>query len=94
MSSPADAVAALENRRTALGLAEDAPDYKPIIYESGEDQTADEHPTPPIRTSRRRSTTTSAGGCAISLVCISSVRSRALSAAGSRRAISFAGVER
>jgi superfamily II DNA/RNA helicase len=48
MSSPAAAVAALENRRAALRLTEDDPDYKPFIYESGEDQTDDEQPTPPI----------------------------------------------
>jgi Helicase conserved C-terminal domain len=48
MSSPAAAVAALENRRTALALAQDDANYKPFIYESGEDQTDDEQPTPPI----------------------------------------------
>jgi hypothetical protein len=48
MSSPAAAVAALDNRRAALPPEEDDPDFRLFIYESAEDQTDDGQPTPPI----------------------------------------------
>jgi superfamily II DNA or RNA helicase len=48
MSSPAAAFAALESR--ARGLADDelAPDFAPFVFESADDRTDDELPTPPI----------------------------------------------
>ena len=48
MSSPAAAVAALEKRRDALPTVEEDTDFRPFIYESAEDQTDDEQPTPPL----------------------------------------------
>ena len=48
MSSPAAAVAALEKRRDALPAVEEDADFRPFIYESAEDQTDDEQPTPPL----------------------------------------------
>ena len=58
MSSPAAAVAALEKRRDALRsvdedadlgpLIEEDDDFAPFIFESAEDQTDDEQPTPPL----------------------------------------------
>ena len=48
MSSPAAAVAALEKRRDAQPTVEEDTDFRPFIYESAEDQTDDEQPTPPL----------------------------------------------
>ena len=48
MSSPAAAVAALEKRRDALPAVEEDADFRPFIFESAEDQTDDEQPTPPL----------------------------------------------
>lgn len=48
MSSPSAAVAALEKRRNALPAAEEDTDFRPFIYESADDQTDDEQPTPPL----------------------------------------------
>ncbi|OGG43369.1 MAG: helicase [Candidatus Handelsmanbacteria bacterium RIFCSPLOWO2_12_FULL_64_10] len=48
MSSPAAAVAALETRHDALASSEDEPDFRPFIFESSEDRTADDPPTPPV----------------------------------------------
>jgi hypothetical protein len=49
MSSPAAAVAALETRHDALAAADDdEPDFRTFIFESTEDRTDDEQPTPPV----------------------------------------------
>ena len=48
MSSPAAAAAALEKRRDALPAVEDDADFSPFVFESAEDQTDDEQPTPPL----------------------------------------------
>ena len=49
MSSPAAAVAALEKRRAGLPVAEeDEADFRPFVFESAEDLTDDEQPTPPL----------------------------------------------
>jgi hypothetical protein len=48
MSSPAAAVAALDNRQDKLAPEEEDTDFRPFIYESAEDQTDDGQPTPPI----------------------------------------------
>ena len=51
MSSPAAAIAALENRAARLGesdLGEDEVDFRGFVFESSEDRTDDEQPTPPI----------------------------------------------
>jgi superfamily II DNA or RNA helicase len=48
MSSPAAAVAALESRHEALAAGEEEPDFRSFIFESAEEQTDDEQPTPPI----------------------------------------------
>jgi superfamily II DNA or RNA helicase len=48
MSSPAAAVAALETRHAALAETEDEPDFRTSIFESSDDRTDDEQPTPPI----------------------------------------------
>lgn len=48
MSSPAAAVAALANRERTLDVTGEAPDSAPFVFESAEDVTDDETPTPPI----------------------------------------------
>ncbi len=48
MSSPAAAVAALGTRHDALQGEEDEPDFRPFVFESPDEQTVDEHPTPPV----------------------------------------------
>jgi superfamily II DNA or RNA helicase len=48
MSSPAAAVAALENRRRGLPATEEDTDFRPFVFESADDQTDDEQPTPPL----------------------------------------------
>jgi superfamily II DNA or RNA helicase len=48
MSSPAAALAALQNRHAALSAAEDDPDWMEFVFESAVDQTDDEQPTPPL----------------------------------------------
>lgn len=48
MSSPAAAIAALETRHDALGELDDEPDFRSFVFESAEDITDDDQPTPPI----------------------------------------------
>jgi SNF2-related domain len=49
MSSPAAAVAALEKRRAGLPVTdEEGVDFAPFVFESANDQTDDEQPTPPL----------------------------------------------
>jgi superfamily II DNA or RNA helicase len=48
MSSPAAAVAALASRHDALAKTEDELDFRSFIFESSEDRTDDDHPTPPV----------------------------------------------
>lgn len=48
MSSPAAAVAALQSRGRALKEEEEELDFKPFIFESDEDRTDDDLPTPPV----------------------------------------------
>jgi len=48
MSSPAAAVAALEKRVGGLELSEEEPDFGPFVFETSDDLTDDETPTPPI----------------------------------------------
>jgi hypothetical protein len=48
MSSPAAAVAALGTRFDALGAGDDEPDFRSFVFESDEDRTDDDQPTPPI----------------------------------------------
>lgn len=48
MSSPAAAVAALATRHDAIVSDDDVPDFRSFIFESSDDQTDDEQPTPPI----------------------------------------------
>ena len=52
MSSPAAAVAALERRRGALSTVGEDADFRQFIYESVEDQTDDEDPTPPLEAAK------------------------------------------
>jgi len=52
MSSPAAAVAALDKRAGALELSEEEPDFAPFIFETSDDLTDDEAPTPPIEETR------------------------------------------
>ncbi len=49
MSSPAAAVSALANRGAFELDAEQAPDFPQFVFESEEDRTDDEAPTPPIQ---------------------------------------------
>ncbi len=50
MSSPAAAFAALESRHDRLAEAdgEDEPDFRSFVFESADDQTDDDMPTPPV----------------------------------------------
>ncbi len=48
MSSPAAALAALEARHERLPEGEDEVDFRGFVFESAEDRTDDEQPTPPI----------------------------------------------
>jgi superfamily II DNA or RNA helicase len=48
MSSPAAAVAALESRHDALATGEEEVDFRSFIFESSDEQTDDEAPTPPV----------------------------------------------
>jgi superfamily II DNA or RNA helicase len=48
MSSPAAAVAALANRHDKLAIEEEEPDFRSFIFESSEDRTDDDQPTPPL----------------------------------------------
>jgi superfamily II DNA or RNA helicase len=48
MSSPAAAVAALETRHDVLASGEDEPDFRTFVFESAEDRTDDDQPTPPV----------------------------------------------
>ncbi len=50
MSSPAAAVAALASRHEAIETGEVEPDFRPFIFESAEDRTDDEQPTPAVET--------------------------------------------
>jgi len=48
MSSPAAAVAALQNRRGTPVCEAEETDFRPFIFESSDDRTDDEQPTPPV----------------------------------------------
>jgi superfamily II DNA or RNA helicase len=49
MSSPAAAIAALENRHaTATAEGEEVPDFRSFVFESTDDLTDDDQPTPPV----------------------------------------------
>jgi hypothetical protein len=49
MSSPAAAVAALESRHDGLaGGGDEEPDFRSFVFESADEQTDDESPTPPV----------------------------------------------
>ncbi|HZS70739.1 MAG TPA: helicase-related protein [Candidatus Acidoferrum sp.] len=48
MSSPAAAIAALEGRQERLPAEEAEADFRPFVFESGDDRTDDSQPIPPI----------------------------------------------
>jgi superfamily II DNA or RNA helicase len=48
MSSPAAAVAALESRHDAMAGSDEDPDFRSFVFESSEDRTDDDQPTPPV----------------------------------------------
>jgi hypothetical protein len=48
MSSPAAAVTALEKRQAGLPMGKEEAEFGPFVFESAEDQTDDEQPTPPL----------------------------------------------
>ncbi len=48
MSSPAAAVAALESRHDAMPSGDEEPDFREFVFESAEDRTDDDQPTPPV----------------------------------------------
>ncbi|MCS6926522.1 MAG: DEAD/DEAH box helicase [Candidatus Binatia bacterium] len=48
MSSPAAALAALANRSGVLSEHDDEVEFRPFVFESAEDRTDDEAPTPPV----------------------------------------------
>lgn len=48
MSSPAAAVAALESRHDVIAGADEEPDFRTFVFESVEDRTDDDQPTPPV----------------------------------------------
>jgi len=49
MSSPAAAVAALENRHDGVATGDDDVDFRGFVSESSDEATDDEHPSPPIQ---------------------------------------------
>jgi len=53
MSSPAAALAAIENRHTSLADGDEAEDFKAFVFESSDDSATDELPTPPIDTANQ-----------------------------------------
>jgi len=48
MSSPAAAIAALANREGSLLAEEEETEFRPFVFESADDRTDDESPTPPV----------------------------------------------
>lgn len=48
MSSPAAAIAALESRQDRLPQEAEEEDFRPFVFESAQDRTDDESPTPPL----------------------------------------------
>jgi superfamily II DNA or RNA helicase len=48
MSSPAAAVAALESRHDSMAGSDEEPDFRSFVFESAEDRTDDDQPTPPV----------------------------------------------
>lgn len=48
MSSPAAACAALQTRHDALSAGEDEPEFRSFVFESADDRTDDDQPTPPV----------------------------------------------
>lgn len=48
MSSPAAAVAALESRHDTLADGDEEPDFRTFVFESADDRTDDDQPTPPV----------------------------------------------
>ncbi|MEI8122425.1 MAG: helicase-related protein [bacterium] len=48
MSSPAAALAAVENRHGNLPASEDEADFRTLVFESGEERTDDSQPTPTV----------------------------------------------
>ncbi len=48
MSSPAAAVAALESRHDAMAGSEEDLDFRSFVFESSDDRTDDDQPTPPV----------------------------------------------
>lgn len=48
MSSPAAAIAALDSRQDKLPQEEEQADFREFVFESSEDRTDDESPTPPL----------------------------------------------
>ncbi|MFV0442145.1 MAG: helicase-related protein [Planctomycetaceae bacterium] len=48
MSSPAAAVAALESRHDSLATSDEDPEFRSFVFESAEDRTDDDQPTPPV----------------------------------------------
>jgi superfamily II DNA or RNA helicase len=53
MSSPAAAIAALDRRDGALPQTEEEPDFSQNIFESGNEQTDDSQPTPPVESAEQ-----------------------------------------
>jgi superfamily II DNA or RNA helicase len=53
MSSPAAAIAALDRRDGALQQTEEEPDFSQNIFESGNEQTDDSQPTPPVESAEQ-----------------------------------------
>jgi hypothetical protein len=48
MSSPAAAVAALESRHDTMAGGDAEPDFRTFVFESADDRTDDDQPTPPV----------------------------------------------
>lgn len=53
MSSPAAAKAALESRTKGILAAEETEEFSPFIFESSEDRTDDQIPTPPVEATEK-----------------------------------------
>ena len=53
MSSPSAAVTALAKRHGSLSTGDEEMDFRPFIFESADDRTDDDQPTPPLETAEQ-----------------------------------------
>ena len=52
-AGPAAAMATLESRHENLAFDDEEADFRQFVFESADDRTDDEHPTPPVESAER-----------------------------------------